>query len=101
MNICVFGASSNDIDPKYIEAGEILGRVLASKGHSLVFGGGATGLMGAVARGVSEKGGAIIGVAPTFFDKPGVLVQKCTEFYFTETMRERKELMDQKSDVLS
>ena len=55
--------------------------------------------MGAVARGVSEKGGAIIGVAPTFFDKPGVLVQKCTEFYFTETMRERKELMDQKSDA--
>ena len=99
MNICVFGASSNDIDPKYIEAGEILGRVLASKGHSLVFGGGATGLMGAVARGVSEKGGTIIGVAPTFFDKPGVLVQKCTEFYFTETMRERKELMDQKSDA--
>ena len=99
MNICVFGASSNDIDPKYIEAGERLGRSMESKGHSLVFGGGATGLMGAVVRGITEKGGTSIGVAPTFFDKPGVLFEKCTEFYFTETMRERKELMDQKSEA--
>lgn len=99
MNICVFGASSEAIDPKYIEAGERLGKSMESKGHSLVFGGGATGLMGAVVRGITEKGGASIGVAPTFFDKPGVLFEKCTEFYFTETMRERKELMDQKSEA--
>lgn len=99
MNICVFGASSETIDPKYIEAGERLGRSMASKGHSLVFGGGETGLMGAVWRGINEKGGDSIGVAPTFFDRPGVLVKTCTEFYFTETMRERKELMDQKSDA--
>lgn len=99
MNICVFGASSEAIDPKYIEAGERLGRSMESKGHSLVFGGGATGLMGAVVRGITEKGGTSIGVAPTFFDKPGVLYEKCTEFYFTETMRERKELMDQKSEA--
>lgn len=99
MKICVFGASSNDIDPKYIEAGEILGRSMASKGHSLVFGGGATGLMGAVVRGITEGGGHSTGVAPTFFDKPGVLFEKCSEFHFTETMRERKELMDQKSDA--
>lgn len=99
MNICVFGASSEAIDPKYIEAGERLGRCMESKGHSLVFGGGATGLMGAVVRGITEKGGTSIGVAPTFFDKPGVLFEKCTEFYFTETMRERKELMDQKSEA--
>lgn len=99
MNICVFGASSEAIDPKYIEAGERLGKSMESKGHSLVFGGGATGLMGAVVRGITEKGGTSIGVAPTFFDKPGVLFEKCTEFYFTETMRERKELMDQKSEA--
>lgn len=74
MNICVFGASSEAIDPKYIEAGERLGRSMESKGHSLVFGGGATGLMGAVVRGITEKGGTSIGVAPTFFDKPiGIL----------------------------
>ena len=81
MNICVFGASSNDIDRAYIEAGEVLGRAMAEKGHGLIFGGGRTGLMGAVARGMDEKGGVSIGIAPAFFNKPGVLFEKCTEFY--------------------
>lgn len=99
MKICVFGASSNDIDPKYIEAGEVLGRTMARKGHSLIFGGGATGLMGAVVRGITEGDGFSLGVAPTFFDKPGVLFENCSEFIFTETMRERKEIMDQKSEA--
>lgn len=99
MKICVFGASSNDIDPKFIEAGERLGHLMGCKGHSLVFGGGATGLMGAFARGITEEGGASIGVAPTFFDRPGVLFSECTEFHFTETMRERKDLMDNLSDA--
>lgn len=99
MNICVFGASSNDIDKKYIEAGEALGRAMAEQGHGLVFGGGQTGLMGAVSRGAAECGGYCIGIAPTFFDMPGILYQNCSEFIFTETMRERKELMEQKSNA--
>ena len=95
MRICVFGASSNDIDQAYIKAGEMLGSRMAEKGHELVFGGGRTGLMGAVARGVKSGGGKITGVAPTFFDLPGILYQECDEFIYTETMRERKDLMDQ------
>ena len=67
MRICLYGASSNEIDPKYIEQTEQFGRLLASRGHSLVYGGGAKGLMGAAARGVYEKNGEIIGIAPTFF----------------------------------
>lgn len=99
MNICVFGASSNDIDKEYIEAGEALGRAMAEKGHRLVFGGGQTGLMGAVSRGVAEGGGHITGVAPKFFDIPGILRENCDEFIFTETMRERKDIMDNCSDA--
>lgn len=99
MNICVFGASSNEIDQAYIAAGEQLGREMASRKHGLVFGGGQTGLMGAVVRGVTEGGGYSVGIAPTFFDLPGVLFQNCTEFIYTETMRERKDLMDQKADA--
>lgn len=99
MKICVFGASSNDIDKDYIEAGEQLGREMAAAGHELIFGGGQTGLMGAVARGVRAGGGRITGVAPTFFDIPGILYQDCDEFIYTETMRERKDLMDSKSDA--
>lgn len=99
MNICVFGASSDNIDKAYITAGEQLGREMAVKGHALVFGGGQTGLMGAVVRGVTECGGLSTGVAPKFFDLPGVLFENCTEFIYTETMRERKDLMDKKADA--
>ncbi len=99
MDICVFGASSDNIDPLYMKSVEDLGRTMAERGHGLVFGGGATGLMGAVVRGVSEGGGRIIGIAPKFFDKPGILYDKCSEFIFTDTMRERKQIMEEKSDA--
>ena len=100
MRICIYGASSTLIDPKYIEETELLGEVLASEGHGLVFGGGTEGLMGAAARGFSRKGGEIIGIAPTFFlNVDGILYDQCTEFIYTETMRERKQLMEEKSDA--
>lgn len=99
MNICIYGASSNDIEKMYIHAGEDLGRFMAQSGHTLIFGGGQTGLMGAVVRGLSEYGGKSIGIAPRFFDIPGVLFADCTEFIFTETMRERKDLMEKKADA--
>lgn len=50
MRICVYGAASPTIDPKYIELVEKLGMEMAKRGHSLVFGGGGNGLMGAAAR---------------------------------------------------
>ena len=99
MRICIYGASANNIDPIYCEAAEQLGRLIAEKGHTLVFGGGCNGLMGACARGVSSRSGEIIGIAPRFFDEPGVLYSHCTRFVFTETMRERKEAMENMSDA--
>lgn len=99
MNICVYGASSNVIENSYIEAGEKLGEEMAKRGHSLIYGGGTYGLMGAVARGMSRQNGEIIGVAPSFFEVDGVLYDKCTEFIYTETMRERKKIMEEKSDA--
>ena len=76
MNICVYGASSNTIDSSYIEQTEYLGRQMAKRGHSLVYGAGANGLMGAVARGAHEEHGKIIGVAPSFFNVDGILYGK-------------------------
>ena len=99
MNICVYGASSKTIDKGYIEAGEELGRLIGSRGHALVFGGGASGLMGAVARGVREEKGRIFGVSPRFFDVDGILYDKCDNLFFTETMRERKQKMEDLSDA--
>ena len=99
MNICVFGASGDELDPLYFEAAEELGRLLATAGHRLVFGGGAGGLMGACARGAASQGGEIIGIAPRFFDEPGILFSDCTEFIYTETMAQRKMLMEEKAEA--
>lgn len=98
MNICLYGASSSDIDEIFIIKTEELGEKLARAGHNLVYGGGAGGLMGAAARGIINGGGEVIGVAPTFFQVDGVLFPDCTDFIFTETMRERKRIMEEKAD---
>lgn len=101
MKICVYGAASSLIDKVFVEAGEDLGRKMAERGHGLVFGGGNNGMMGAPARGVYEKGGYILGIAPKFFEEnnPEISFDNCTEFITTETMRERKRLLDESSDA--
>ena len=102
MNICVYGAASSLIDESYIEAGKELGRRMAERGHGLVFGGGAHGMMGAVAEGAYEKDGYILGIIPAFFEEGGAEVsfKKCSEFIFTETMRERKQLLMDKASAI-
>ena len=97
MNICLYGASSTEIDKSFIDATEILGEKIGNRGHNMVYGGGANGLMGAAARGVVKGGGKVIGVAPSFFQVDGVLFDKCAEFIYTETMRERKQIMEERS----
>ena len=101
MKICVYGAASSLIGENFIKAGEELGRKMAERGHGLVFGGGRSGMMGAPARGVYEKGGHVLGIAPKFFEEhnPEVSFENCTEFIHTETMRERKKLLEEKSDA--
>ena len=99
MDICIFGASSERLDACYFEAAEELGRLMASGGHRLIFGGGNDGLMGACARGAAEGGGQIVGVAPRFFDEPGILYPDCTEFIFTETMAQRKSRMEELAEA--
>ena len=56
MKICVFGAASKTIDEKYIKPVENMGEYLAKHGHSLVFGAGSTGEMGAASRGFKNGG---------------------------------------------
>lgn len=101
MRICVYGAASPTIDPEYIRQTEILGEEMAKRGHSLVFGGGANGLMGAAARGVKKGGGSILGVIPKFFENETIeaIYDKCDELLTPNTMRERKQLMEENSDA--
>ena len=98
MKICLYGASSDEIDRAYILRTEALGEAMGKRGHALIFGGGAAGLMGAAARGMTRASGEIIGVAPSFFNVDGVLYDGCTEFIYTDTMRERKFEMEDRAD---
>lgn len=99
MNICVFGSSSENIDREFLDTAESLGRELAKKGNGVVFGAGKYGVMGATARGVIAENGTLIGVSPKFFLEMDVLYEDCTELIYTETMRERKGIMEDKSDA--
>ena len=100
MNITVYGAARETINEEYKTAAERLGEELARRGHTLIFGGGKNGLMGAVARGAAKQNGEIIGIAPRFFEPDGVLYDKCTDFIFTEDMRSRKALLEGKADAI-
>ena len=101
MKIAVYGAASSLIDESYKEAGRELGRKIVERGHGLVFGGGANGMMGASAQGAYEKGGYILGVVPEFFREANAEIsfKKCSEYIYTENMRERKLKMEQNSDA--
>lgn len=97
--ICIYGASSDNIDGCYFDEIEKLGRLMAENGLGLVFGGGAHGLMGAAARGVKAGGGKAVGIAPAFFDTGDILFKNCDEFYYPENMRERKRMFEERSSA--
>ncbi|MBQ3124424.1 MAG: TIGR00730 family Rossman fold protein [Clostridia bacterium] len=101
MKICIFGAASNLIDDKYIKRSEELCYKIAKNGHELVFGAGANGLMGAAARSFTRAGSKITGVIPHFFKTDTVepIYDKCDELIFTDTMRERKKIMEDMADA--
>ena len=102
MNICVFGASSDAISKEYLDTARKFGKTIASRGHTLVFGGGATGVMGAAVRGVkSNPNGHALGIAPRYFDTEGILYKECDESIFTDTMRERISLLIENSDTFA
>ena len=101
MKLCVYGAASPTIDMEYISKTEELGRIMVKRGHSLVFGGGKNGLMGAVARGIHESNGHILGVIPQFFidESAEIAFDNCDEMIVPETMRERKKIMEDNADA--
>ncbi len=101
MRICVYGAASPTIDEEYKTKVEELGRIMVERGHSLVFGGGGNGLMGAVARGVKAAGGDILGIIPKFFGDEAVeeICGFCNRLIEPDSMRERKMIMEYSADA--
>lgn len=99
MNICLFGASSPLVNPAFAEETYALGELLAEAGHTLVYGAGGAGLMGAAARGVKSRGGRVVGVVPSFLQVDGILYDRCDEMIYTETMHQRKAIMEERADA--
>lgn len=98
--VAVYCASSTQIDPQHFADGHRFGQLLADAGMTLVFGAGNMGIMGAVADGVIERGGQLIGVIPEFMVANGWHHQGCTEIIQTQDMADRKTTIWQQSDAL-
>jgi uncharacterized protein (TIGR00730 family) len=96
--ICVFCASSERIDPRYIELAAEVGSELARRGFDLVSGGGSVSCMGAVARAVRAGGGRTTGVIPQALVDMEVSDGDADELVVTRDMRERKGEMARRSD---
>jgi uncharacterized protein (TIGR00730 family) len=96
--ICVYCASSERIDPRYIELATQVGTEIARRGYGLVSGGGSVSCMGAVARAVRAGGGHTTGVIPRALVDMEVADGDADELIVTRDLRERKGEMERRSD---
>lgn len=97
--LCVYCASSNNVDEVYFDAARGLGLLMARNGVPLVYGGGNIGLMGALARAVHEGGGKVIGVIPSALRARELAYIEADELIVTSDLRERKAVMEARSDA--
>ncbi len=96
--LCVFSASSERIDGRYLELAQEVGQQMAARGIDLVSGGGNISTMGELARTVRAGGGHTTGVIPRALLAWEVADRDADELLVTQDMRERKGLMDSRSD---
>ncbi|MBB6344905.1 LOG family protein [Nonomuraea muscovyensis] len=99
MNVCVFCSSSQKIDPKYLDLATRVGAELAERGHTLVSGGATVSCMGAVTSAARAAGGRTIGVIPQVLVDVEIADRGSDELVVTADMRERKGVMDARSDA--
>lgn len=92
-SICVFCGSSDSVHADYLAGARTLGRVLAQRGIRLIYGGGKTGLMGAVADGALKAGGEVIGVIIPSMHTAPLAHANLTHMEVTPTMHARKARM--------
>ncbi len=98
-SICVFCGASRGANPVYEQAAQDLGRVLASKGIRLIYGGGAVGLMGVVADAAMAAGGEVIGIIPQSLKDAEVGHTGLTRLEVVDGMHARKARMAELADA--
>jgi uncharacterized protein (TIGR00730 family) len=97
--VCAYCASSDAVDAAYGDAATDLGRLLGERGDTLVYGGGAIGLMGMLARATQAHGGRVIGVIPESLRTKELAWEEADELIVTPDLRTRKHEMDVRADA--
>ena len=98
QRICVFCASNPGVRPAYTRAATELGKLIARRKATVVYGGGRVGLMGALADGALQAGGKVIGVMPHALVGREAAHQSLTELYIVNSMHDRKAMLAELSD---
>ena len=99
MNITVYCGAAEGMDPEFIERARELGAWMASKGHTLVYGAGNSGMMGAVSDALIEGGGEAIGVTPRFFILAEETRDDLAEVVISDDMSTRRNWMIENGDA--
>ena len=97
--ICVYCGSSPGIDPAFVESARAFGALLAKNDIGLVFGGGAVGMMGTIAKSVLEHGGQVTGIIPEFLVAREHALRGADNLIVTRDMHERKRKMFEMADA--
>lgn len=98
-SICLYCGSRPGTNPAFMADAAAFGRAIAARGWRLVYGGGDVGLMGIAARAALGAGGEVIGIIPRALLEREQGLAEVSELIITETLRERKALMFERSDA--
>ncbi|WP_376695779.1 LOG family protein [Wenzhouxiangella sp. EGI_FJ10305] len=99
-SVTVYAASSQALEPVYIDAAERLGRTLGASGLRIIYGGGSTGLMGAMADGALSEGAEVLGIIPEFLTRVERGHQGLHTLEVVSDMRVRKARMLEEGDAV-
>jgi uncharacterized protein (TIGR00730 family) len=97
-SVCVFCGSSDAVHPDYLTAARCTGEILAQRGLTLIYGGGKTGLMGALADGALAAGGQVVGVIIPSMNTAALAHPNLKHMHVTADMHARKARMHELSD---
>ena len=98
-SICVFCSSQSGNNKAFLKTAYSLGKELSNKGYTIIYGGGETGMMGSLSRGVLENQGNLIEVIPNYFNYKNTSKKKLSKVITTKSFHHRKNIMISKADL--
>tara|TARA_A100001011_G_scaffold379317_1_gene445171 strand:- start:251 stop:811 length:561 start_codon:yes stop_codon:yes gene_type:complete len=97
--ICVFCGSKSGNDGNYLKIAFKVGKKLSEKKYTIIYGGGKTGLMGALAEGVTSNKGNLFSIIPRYFKNKNIFLKNSNKILYTKDFYERKKNMIKHADI--